>query len=343
MRRVCAALALAAGVASGAVTAEPTHQILSWGALDGWTDDDHDRALSVFLETCDDLDGEDWAPICAFARTGPEAQGFFETFFHPVLIEDGSKTLFTGYYEPELPGSRVRTSRFKYPLHRKPPEAPTSAPWYTRQQLEDGGILSGRGLELVWLDDPVDKFFSQVQGSGRIRLPDGQGMRVGFGGKNGHDYRSVGRELVRRGLFQPHQVSAGAIKRWVRQNPSAGRALLQFNPSYVFFREVTRVPPDKGPLGAMNRSVTAGRSIAVDPNFVPLGAPVWIEKRGANPIRRLMVAQDTGSAIKGAQRADIFYGTGDAAGKEAGRIRDPGRIIVLLPIDLALSKAGADG
>jgi membrane-bound lytic murein transglycosylase A len=178
-----------------------------------------------------------------------------------------------------------------------------------------------------------------VQGSGRIRFPDGSGIRVGYGGKNGHPYRSVGQELVRMGLFQASQVSAGAIKRWVRQNPEAGRRLLWANPSYVFFREVNRVPAHKGPLGAMGHSVTAGRTIAVDPAYVPLGAPVWIEKRGADPIHRLMVAQDTGSAIKGAQRADIFYGTGDAAGDIAGRIKDPGRLVVLLPIETALAQA----
>jgi membrane-bound lytic murein transglycosylase A len=342
MRRICAALVLAASIVSNAVSAEPVHKLLSWDALDGWSDDDHGAAMAVFLETCGDLDEDPWGPICAFARSQPDAKSFFETLFHPVLIEDGEPALFTGYYEPELRGSRVRTDRFRYPLHQRPPEAPRSGAWYTRAQLETSGVLRGRGLELVWLDDPVDKFFLQVQGSGRIRFSDGQGMRVGFGGKNGHQYRSVGRELVRRGYFQAHQVSAGAIKRWVRQNPAEGQALLHHNPSYVFFREVTKVPANKGPLGAMNRSVTAGRSLAVDPSFVPLGAPVWIEKRGANPIRRLMMAQDTGSAIKGAQRADIFYGTGDEAGREAGRIRDPGRLVVLLPIDIALAKAGIE-
>jgi membrane-bound lytic murein transglycosylase A len=140
---------------------------------------------------------------------------------------------------------------------------------------------------------------------------------------------------VRRGVYSVHQVSAQVIKNWVRRNPVDGQELLFHNPSYVFFREVTRVPSSAGPLGAMNRSVTALRSIAVDPKYVPLGAPVWIEKDGAGKMRRLMVAQDTGSAIKGAQRADIFFGTGDAAGQAAGRLRDPGRMVVLLPIQRA--------
>ncbi|MEM7318772.1 MAG: MltA domain-containing protein, partial [Pseudomonadota bacterium] len=150
-------------------------------------------------------------------------------------------------------------------------------------------------------------------------------------------YRSIGVELVRRGIFPAHRVSADVIKNWVRRNPQAGNQLLFHNPSYVFFREVGHVKSEDGPLGAMNRSVTAHRSIAVDPAFTPLGAPVWVEKDGRDPIRRLMVAQDTGSAIKGAQRADIFFGTGDSAGQAAGKLRDPGRMVVLLPIQRAFA------
>jgi membrane-bound lytic murein transglycosylase A len=195
--------------------------------------------------------------------------------------------------------------------------------------------MSGRGLEIAWVDDPVELFFLQVQGSGRIRYPDGRVIRIGYGGANGHTYRSVGQELVRRGVYQPHQVSAQVIKNWVRRNPFDGEELLNHNDSYVFFREVSEVPDDKGPLGAMNRSITPMRSIAVDPAFTPLGAPVWIEKGGHAPLHRLMIAQDTGSAIKGAQRADVFIGTGDQAGSIAGRIKDSGRMVVLMPIQRA--------
>ena len=197
----------------------------------------------------------------------------------------------------------------------------------------------GHGLEIAYIDDPVDVFFLQVQGSGRVRLDDGSAIRVGYGGKNGHDYRSVGQELIRRGIYQSHQVSAQVIKNWVRRNPDEGAELLRHNPSYVFFREVSEVPADKGPLGAMNRSITPMRSIAVDPKFTRLGAPVGIEKGGKDPLRRLMIAQDTGSAIKGAQRADIFYGTGRKAGLTAGKIKDPGRMIVLMPIQTAYALA----
>ena len=320
--------------------AETRARILAWDQLDRWAFDDHQAALDVFRSTCGDMDEAEWKSVCGHAASAENARGFFELLFRPVLIEDGGDPLFTGYYEPELEGSLRRSGPYIHALYRKPPEVRPGQRWFSRGEIEQSGMLNGRGLELVWLKDPVEKFFLQIQGSGRIRLTDGSAMRVGYGGKNGHPYRSVGNEMVRRGWMQQHEVSAARIGNWVRQNPAAGRELLWHNPSYVFFREVSGVPADKGPLGAMNRSITAGRSIAVDADIVPLGAPVWLEKTGRDPIQRLMIAQDTGSAIKGAQRADIFYGTGDEAGAEAGRIRDGGRMIVLLPIERALALAG---
>jgi membrane-bound lytic murein transglycosylase A len=255
-------------------------------------------------------------------------------FFRPVQI-GVPPALLTGYYEPEIAGALRPDDTHRFPIYRRPPGLPSGARWASRAEIENDGLLAGRGLEIAWLADPVERFFLQIQGSGRIRLPDGGIVRVGYGGKNGHDYRSVGQELVRRGLFEAHEVSADAIAGWVRANPAAGRRLLQHNPSYVFFRRLDDHPAGKGPLGAMNRPLTPGRSIAVDPDHVPLGAPVWLEKGGATPLRRLMVAQDTGSAIQGAQRADIFYGTGAEAGRAAGRVRDAGRLVVLLPVQLA--------
>ena len=327
----------AAFLVSSAV-AEATHTILDWADLPGWDSDDHTAALAVFTNTCGDLDAE-WDGVCALAKSGLPAKAVFERAFLPVLIEDGETPLFTGYFEPELVGSRVRTQTFRYPLNKPPPELPRGQ-WLSRAEIEKSGVLAGRGLEIAWLADPVDKFFLQIQGSGRIRLPDGSGLRVGYAAKNGHPYRSVGNEMVRRGLLPEHQVSAGMIRRFVADNPALGEQLLHTNPSYVFFREVSKVPAHLGPLGAMNRSITPGRSIAVDPEYTPLGAPVWVEKAGEEPFRRLMVAQDTGSAIKGAQRADVFFGTGNEAGEAAGRVRDRGRMVVLLPIDMALAKAG---
>lgn len=341
MRRLAAAFWLCLGlvVTADDAPAAVNYTLLSFDDLDGWSSDDHDAALSVFLNTCMDMDDPDWSSLCALAAEQQNARTFFELFFRPVLIEEGRPALFTGYFEPELSGSPRRTDRFRYPLYRPPPELPRGRPWHTREEIEDQALLAGRGLEIAWVDDPVDVFFLQIQGSGRVRFPDGGGIRVGYAANNGHDYRSVGTELVRRGIYQPHQVSAQVIRAWVRRNPVAGRDLLQTNPSYVFFREVSEVPADKGPLGAMNRSITTGRTIAVDPAFYPLGAPVWIEKNGAEPIRRLMIAQDTGSAIKGAQRADIFFGTGAGAGRIAGKVRDPGRMVVLMPIARAYALA----
>ncbi len=315
----------------------PDYAVLSFADLDGWADDDHAAALSVFLNTCGDFNDPDWSAVCGVARdhSDTDARAFFELFFRPVLITHRDEPLFTGYFEPELTGSLTRTSRYRFPVYSMPPEAIRNQPWLTRRQILTTGVMDGRGLEIAWVDDAVELFFLQIQGSGRIKLPDGSFIRVGYGGANGHPYRSIGQEMVRRGIYQPHQVSAQVIGNWVRRNPAAGRELLFHNEAYVFFREVSEVPADRGPLGAMNRSITTMRSIAVDPSITPLGAPVWIEKDGEEPLRRLMIAQDTGSAIKGAQRADIFYGTGDAAGERAGKIRDPGRMVVLLPIQRA--------
>lgn len=332
--RLCVPIVLCGLISTGMAVADPKISILEFSDLSGWAEDDHDAALSVFTVTCGDMRRPDWKSLCAIAKETTDGRSFFEMFFKPVLIEDGAAGLFTGYFEPELPGSRVSDDRFRYPLYAVPPDLPAGQPWLTRRQIDEGA-LAGRGLEIAWLADPVDLFFLQIQGSGRIRLPDGSVLRVGYGGFNGHLYASVGAELVVRGIYERHQLSAEVIRSWVARNPDEGQALLWTNPSYVFFREVSEVPADRGPLGAMNRSVTTLRSVAVDPAFVPLGAPVWIEKAGDTPMHRLMVAQDTGSAIKGAQRADIFFGTGREAGRSAGQISDPGRIVVLLPIQRA--------
>ena len=316
-------------------TSQAPAEILRFSDLEGWEQDNHVAALESFRATCDLMTDPDWVPICNLAEdsgsSAASARQFFELFFRPVLIGK-PPALFTGYFEPELEGSPVRTPRFAWPIYRRPPELQDGQVFHSRAAIE-AGILRGRGLELAWLDDPVDVYFLQVQGSGRIRMPDGRVMRVGYAGRNGHAYRSVGQELVRRGTHSMDQVSAQEIASYVRDR--AGSDLLNINPSYVFFRPINDVAPEKGPIGAMGRSITTMRSVAIDPAFTPLGAPVWIEKEGADPIRSLMIAQDTGGAIKGPQRADRFYGTGRAAGDSAGTIKDGGRMIVLLPIDRA--------
>lgn len=335
MRARLCALALAVGMTASQLSA----QVFDFEALDGWQSDDHRAALSVFLSTCDKISGQDWAPICRLAkdanRSDASAKAFFELMFKPVQI-GATPALFTGYYEPEHQGSPIRTPRFAYPLYTRPPELQDGQTFYTRAQIETGA-LRGRGLELAWLEDPVEVFFLQIQGSGRIHMTNGSTIRVGYAGRNGHAYRSVGQEMIARGMRTPDKVSAQDIRAYVRSNPAAGLDLLNVNPSYIFFRKIGELTPDQGPIGALGRPITALRSVAVDPDFTQMGAPVWIEKAGNNPIRSLMVAQDTGGAIKGAQRADIFYGTGEAAGDAAGTIKDGGRMLVLLPIDRAFA------
>ncbi len=339
---MCRALAAVALLLAGALGAEAAmaeaadYRLVAYSDLRGWAEDDHDAALAVFRTTCDRLRSADWTALCGLAAAVPEggARVFFEHLFQPVIMNPQETALFTGYFEPELEGALAPDARFRYPIYARPPGLPQNGPWHSRAEIE-AGLLAGQGLELAWLENPVDVFFLQVQGSGRIRLPDGGVLRLGYAAGNGHEYRSVGREMVRRGLYPAHKVSAQVIRSYVQRNPDEGRTLLQHNPSFVFFRLVEDSDPAHGPIGAMTRPVTAMRSIAVDPEFTPLGAPVWIEKRGRRPLNRLMVAQDTGSAIKGAQRADIFYGTGAEAGAHAGRVRDRGRMVVLLPIEMA--------
>ncbi len=299
---------------------------LSFADLKGWADDDHQAALDVFARTHVCL-GADWPTLPADGG----ARAYFEAHFAPVMIEDGGSMLFTGYFEPELSAAPGQTATHVYPAYGVPPDLDPATPFLTRREIAQGG-LAGRGLELAWFADPVDLFFLQVQGSGRVRFPDGRLIRLGFAAKNGHPYTSIGKVLIETGAIPAEQISPDAIRAWVAAH---GPEVLWENESYVFFRRIDEVPARDGPLGALGKSVTSGRTLAVDPEITPLGAPVWIEKAGADPINRLMVAQDTGSAIKGAQRADIFFGTGDDAGARAGAVKDGGRMVVLLPRRLA--------
>ncbi|MEL6794841.1 MAG: MltA domain-containing protein, partial [Pseudomonadota bacterium] len=245
-------------------------------------------------------------------------------------VTTGAEARFTGYYEPELRGSRTRSATFAAPLYQRPPDL-ADAPYLSRSEIA-AGALAGRNLELLWVDDPVDAFFLEIQGSGRIRLDDGSVTRVGFAGKNNHPYRAIGRILVERGEMKVEDASADAIRAWLRAQPDGGAALMNENPSYVFFTERGDLNPDEGPIGAMGAPVTAGRSIAVDPAHHPLGAPIWVEATGVPGFEgRLMTAQDVGGAIKGPQRGDLFIGSGDEAGAFAGSLRAFGRMATLIP------------
>jgi membrane-bound lytic murein transglycosylase A len=277
----------------------------------------------------------DWRSLCEAAQGLPSgddaaAREFFEKGFIPFAAADygNAEGLFTGYYEIELNGSRRRHGRYQTPLYRKPPDLGSEPP--TRAQIEDGA-LAGRGLELLWVDDPVDAFFLQIQGSGRVRLKEGGTVRVGYDGQNGHRYVPVGRLLIETGVIPRDKLTMAAIRSWMTRDPEAGAALRREDPSYVFFREVK----GDGPIGAEGAALSAERSIAVDRAFVALGIPVWLEAderfATAESVRRLMVAQDTGGAIKGPVRGDVFWGTGDAAGRRAGAMNAGGRYYLLLP------------
>jgi membrane-bound lytic murein transglycosylase A len=300
-----------------------------------------------------------WTGICAAAdhlrpRDDAGARAFFERYFQPyaMTVNGRSEALFTGYYEPEVQGARRRGGPYQTPIlalpddlvQADPPPGATGksigrisdgrlVPYYSRAQIETGA-LARRGLELFWLADPVEAFFLQVQGSGRIRLPNGAIARVGYAGKNGLAYVPIGRLLTERGEIPAEQVSMQSIRAWVAAHPDKAKALMDENPSYIFFRELPGLPPDEGAPGAFGVPLTPGRSLAVDPQLLPLGAPVFVETTdplNAAPLRRLTLAQDTGSAIKGALRGDFFFGWGTQAEDRAGKMRQPGRAWLLLP------------
>jgi membrane-bound lytic murein transglycosylase A len=289
----------------------------------------------------------DWNQLCADAATLPfdGASSFFRTRFDWVRVGDG-KAFATGYYEPEIAGSRTPQPGY-VPIYRVPPDLirctkadGTSGRgrydalgqcvlYFTRTEIEDGA-LANKGLELAWAADPVELFFLQIQGSGRVRMPDGSVMRIGYADQNGRDYVAVGRLLRERGILPPGGASMQAIVEWIRANPDQGRALMRENPSYIFFRQLT----GPGPLGAMGVAVTPRATVAADPLFVPLGAPVFLtmDRAEANGI---WVAQDTGGAIKGANRFDTFWGAGAEATSIAGGMASPGAALILLPKGVA--------
>ncbi|MFN3545134.1 MAG: murein transglycosylase A [Thiobacillus sp.] len=353
----------------------PTLRTVDWSAIAYWQNDSVSEAWPAFLQSCSTLVNRTaWQAICldAMAMAAPDeatARAFFEQRFQPYQAtqEDGSEEgLVTGYYEPLLKGDRMRTERARYPLYAAPDDLITVdlasvypelkglrlrgrlvgnklVPYPTRKEIEaaangNGAANGFRGKAIAWAEDPVDLFFLQIQGSGRIELPDGTHLRVGYADQNGHPYRSIGKLLVERGELTLEQASMQGIKDWGARNPDKLPELLAANPSYVFFRELPNGL--MGPLGALGVPLTGGRSIAIDPRFIPLGAPVFLATTQPNspePLNRLVMAQDTGGAIRGGVRADFFWGFGDAAGELAGRMKQRGRMWVLLPKDYPLT------
>lgn len=291
-------------------------QVVATSACPGRADPDPSAALAAFAATFDLTGWRDLAPLPAPGG----AADFFARRFRPDPPRD---VLFTGYYEPVMEAALAPGAGFDHPLYAAPAD-----PRVTRAAIAQGA-LAGQGLEIAWLRDPLEAFLMQVQGSGRLALAGGGRMRLAYAARNGRPYRSIGAELIRRGAIAPGDMGLAAIRAWAAAHPAEVPELLLHNPSFVFFRRLD-LPEDQGPQGSMGRPVTAWRSLAVDPAVVPLGAPVWVELDEPLPVRRLMIAQDTGSAIRGA-RADIFTGTGESAAEMAGRLRHPGRITVLRP------------
>ena len=332
--------------AAPALTLRP----VSFAGLGGWADDNAAGAIPAFLKSCrvflaepDDrpLDpavssgdfgtvGE-WRGPCAAAEklpgTDAAAKEFFETGFVPLLAGNrgDSQGRFTGYFEIVLNGSRRQEGPFQTPIYRRPPDPKASS----RAEIE-AGALAGKKLELAWLDDPIGAYFLTVQGSGQIRLNTGGAIRVGYDGKNDRPYVGLGRLLVERGEIPLPQLTMDTLRAWITSHGDAGMALMLENPSYIFFKEIA----GDGPLGTEQVALTARRSLAVDRDFVPLGVPLWldVEQRFiAGATRRLVIAQDTGGAIKGPVRGDFYWGSGDAAGNAAGATNATGRYYLLLP------------
>jgi membrane-bound lytic murein transglycosylase A len=269
-----------------------------------------------------------WRAACAaLASADGDPRGYFERYFQPFAVSSGAGAdgLFTGYYEPELAVAARRGGRYQTPVRALPP----GGTGLSRAQIESGR-LRARGIELAWAADPVDKFFLQIQGSGMLRFPDGAIQRVGYAGQNGHRYVAIGAVLANDGAIAREEISMQSIRAWLAANPRRARAVMNSNPSYVFFRRV-----DDGPVGAERTVLTPGRSLAVDTGMIPLGLPVWLDADDpltpTARLRRLMVAQDTGGAIRGAVRGDVFWGAGPEAAERAGRMRSTGRYWVLLP------------
>ncbi|MBY4949821.1 MltA domain-containing protein [Cupriavidus respiraculi] len=313
-------------------------QPATWNEIGGWTQDDVRAAWPALQASCQALKKRaEWGRVCAAglmvdAGDLNAMRSYFESNFQPYRVLNGDGTdsgLVTGYYEPVLRGSRTRQGAYQVPLYRRPAQL-GNKPLPPRAALLQNPAL--RGHELVWVDDAVEAAFLQIQGSGRIRLTDGTVMRVGYGGTNDQPFRSFGKWLLDRGEITPAQATMQGIKAWARANPGRVEEMLNVNPRFVFFRELPS--SNDGPIGALGVPLTAERSIAVDPATIPLGVPVFLSTTrplSAEPIQRLMFAQDTGSAIKGGVRADFFWGAGDAAGETAGRMKQGGRMWVLMP------------
>lgn len=327
---------------------------VSYQDIEGWKDESHEEALAVFLSSCkkiavqkersvlfsDSLYGdlELWKKTCsdvASNSVGDNAKVLFEHYFvpHSVSNRGNKKGLFTGYYELALNGSFKKSDRYRYPIYKKPDDYVAGALYFSRKEI-DGGALAGKGYELLYVDDPVRLFFLHIQGSGRVKLENGSEVNVGFSAKNGHPYGSIGKYLIEKGYIPREKMSAEAIQKWLYENPDKRDFVMQRNASYIFFRQLSGA----GPVGAQGVPLTPMRSLAVDKRYIPYGAPLWLDvpldqtpNYPSDRMRQIVVAQDTGSAIKGVVRGDIFFGYGLLAEERANYNQSEGEYYILLP------------
>ena len=374
MRRSLSIFVLCALMVSACTTRPPgIGSPVEWSSLESWELDNHSDAWAGFLKSCQKLDHEQWRAVCDLAENSgdlddAEAREFFESHFEvrPVYAKGGeTQGLITGYYEPLLKGSWERSEEYQYPLYGVPEDllvvdlgavypqlkgmrlrgklvGNKVVPYPDRAQLDDDQELL-QGAEILWVNSPVDLFFLHVQGSGLVELVDGSIAAVGYAEQNGHPYQSIGRVLIEMGELEKEEVTLFTIRDWLKANPDRLNEVLSKNPSYVFFE--LRDAQENGPTGALNVVLTPRRSIAVDRNVIPLGAPVWLQttlpNEAQSPLNQLMLAQDTGGAIKGQVRADVFWGRGGEAEEMAGLMKQQGELFVLLPRGFAINNNGA--
>lgn len=331
--------------------------------LPGWHYDNHAQAFHSFRRSCDSwqkqpgskpLSGifdlgtiSDWQKLCTVNVANGQEKQFFERWFKPYAVANyGSfDGLFTGYYVPELHGSHHKSARYHVPLYGVPKDLVKRGdrigrlnkgefvPYYDRAEIQ-AGALQGKGAELLWVDSEVDAFFLEVQGSGRVIMDDGRIQGVGFAGKNGRGYYAIGKTLVDRGVIAREDISMQTIRAWILQNPDEGRQLMLQNQSVVFFK-LSHAHPSEGPIGSMSTPLTPQHSIAVDKNYLPMGVPLWLDAdhpiENNQRLRHLVMAQDTGGAIKGLLRGDFFWGHGQLAESAAGVMKSRGRYFILVP------------
>lgn len=331
---------------------------ISFSSLSSWNKVDSANAFMAFGKTCHTIAGKigqkpityssyfgtaaDWNRICrAYAGYTPsQARNFFETYFMPVRVhpsDTSDQGKFTGYYEPIVHGNYHRSKEYAFPLYAPP--TGMKKPSYSRAQIVNGALV-GKAKPIMWLNSEIDSFFLHIQGSGRVQLPDGKRVKVAYADQNGHPYYAIGRYLIETGAIPKEQMSARAIKLWLQNNPRQAQNVMNKNPSYVFFN-LKYDDANLAAVGAAGVPLTPEYSLAVDRNIYVYGLPMWIETTVTTPhhpkfgqrmaFHRLMIAQDTGGAIKGAVRGDVFFGTGDHAEFMASHLSDSGRKYLLLP------------